>query len=144
MVVDWAMDEPLASCMIVHFSDHISKWVWSDISYIYYFLPWFTVSCMKLMIFYFIITFSYTKYFVNSYTVDLVFTLSYHIPQSKHKTLLFGIKALLSNVWNTACNLEGSGCIKHKSTPTVAILPVDSGSRCFHGSCLMWSYFYWG
>ena len=27
--------------------------------------------------FYFIITFSYTKYFVHSYTVDVVFTLSY-------------------------------------------------------------------
>ena len=28
--------------------------------------------------FYFIITFSYTKYFVHSYTVDVVFTLSYN------------------------------------------------------------------
>ena len=27
--------------------------------------------------FYFIITFSYTKYFVHSYTVDVVLTLSY-------------------------------------------------------------------
>ena len=27
--------------------------------------------------FYSIITFSYTKYFVHSYTVDVVFTLSY-------------------------------------------------------------------
>ena len=29
--------------------------------------------------FYSIITFSYTKYFVHSYTVDVVFTLSYYI-----------------------------------------------------------------
>ena len=28
-------------------------------------------------IFYSIITFSYTKYFVHSYTVDVVFTVSY-------------------------------------------------------------------
>ena len=33
---------------------------------------------MKLVIFYFIITFSYTKYLVHSYTVDAVFTLSYY------------------------------------------------------------------
>ena len=52
-------------------------WVWSEISYIYYFLSRFTVSCIKLVIFYSIITFSYTKYFVHSYTVDVVFTLSY-------------------------------------------------------------------
>ena len=37
----------------------------------------FTVSCKKLVIFYSIITFSYTKYCVHSYTVDVVFTLSY-------------------------------------------------------------------
>ena len=35
---------------------------------------------MKLVIlFYSIITLSYTKYFVHSYTVDIVFTLSYEI-----------------------------------------------------------------
>ena len=33
---------------------------------------------MKLVIFYSIITFSYTKYFVHSYIVDVVFTLSYN------------------------------------------------------------------
>ena len=32
---------------------------------------------MKLVIIYSIITFSYTQYFVHSYTVDVVFTLSY-------------------------------------------------------------------
>ena len=29
-------------------------------------------------VFYSIITFSYAKYFVHSYTVDVVFTFSYH------------------------------------------------------------------
>ena len=62
-----------------HFKMRVDMKVWSDISYIhYYFLPRFTVSCMKLvMIFYSIITFSYTKYLVHSFTVDVVFTLSY-------------------------------------------------------------------
>ena len=47
--------------------------------YVYYFLPLFTVSCMKLVIYYSIITFSYTKYFVHSYTADVVFILSYYV-----------------------------------------------------------------
>ena len=62
-----------------HFKMRVSMYVWSDISYIYYSLPLFTVSCMKSMIFYSVITFSYTKCFVHSYTVDVVFTLSYPI-----------------------------------------------------------------
>ena len=37
----------------------------------------YTVSCMKQIFFYSLITFSYTKCFVHSYTVDVVFTLSY-------------------------------------------------------------------
>ena len=53
-------DSPLFSS---HFKMRVGMYVWSDISYIYYFLPRFTVSCMKLVIFYPIITFSYTKYF---------------------------------------------------------------------------------
>ena len=60
--------------------NHLPPGVWSDISYIYYFLPRFTVSCMKLVgFFYSVITFLYTKYFVHSYTVDIVFTLSYQL-----------------------------------------------------------------
>ena len=42
---------------------------------------------MKLVIFYFMITFLYTKYYVHSYTVDAVFTLSYIVVQS-HTTNL--------------------------------------------------------
>ena len=43
------------------------------------------VSCKKLVIFYSIITFSYTKHFVHSYTVDVVYTLSYCIiPPHSH------------------------------------------------------------
>ena len=68
-------DSPLFSS---HFKMRVGMKVWSDISCIYYFL--FTVSCMKLVIFYSIITFLYTKYFVHSYTVDIVFTLSYWYP----------------------------------------------------------------
>ena len=34
-----------------HFKMRVGMSVWSDISYIYYFLPLFTVSCMKPMIF---------------------------------------------------------------------------------------------
>ena len=52
--------------------------VWSEISYIYYFLPGFTVSCMKLVIFllYNNIFIAIFKYCAHSYTVDVVFTLS--------------------------------------------------------------------
>ena len=63
-----------------HFKMRVGVWVWSDVSYIYYFLPLFTVSCVEPVIFftfYSVITFSYTKCFVHSYTVDVVFTLSY-------------------------------------------------------------------
>ena len=34
-----------------HFKAKVGMWVWSGISYIHYFLPRFTVSCMKLVIF---------------------------------------------------------------------------------------------
>ena len=34
-----------------HFKMRVGMHVWSDISYIYYFLPRFTLSCMKLVIF---------------------------------------------------------------------------------------------
>ena len=39
----------------------------------------YPVLCMKLVIFYSIRTISYTKYFVHSYTVDVVFILSYEV-----------------------------------------------------------------
>ena len=77
-----AVDEPLASCMIVHFSAHISKWeLVCKFGVIFHI---FIISCLcsrfhvwNLWFFYSVITFSYTKCFVHSYTVDVVFTLSY-------------------------------------------------------------------
>ena len=78
-----AVDEPLASCMIVHFSAHISKWeLVCKFGVIFHI---FIISCLcsrfhvrNQWFFYSVITFSYIKCFVHSYTVDVVFTLSYH------------------------------------------------------------------
>ena len=78
--------ETIASCMIVHFSARILKLelvckfgVRFHISII--------ISCLgsrfparNYWFFYSIIISSYTKYFVQSYTVDVVFTLSYKEP----------------------------------------------------------------
>ena len=70
-------DSPLCGS---HFKMRVGMEVWSDNSYIhYYFLPRFTVSCMKLVTFNSIITLSFTKYFVHSYTVHVVFTVFYCI-----------------------------------------------------------------
>ena len=68
--------------MIVHFSAHISKWeLVCKFGVIFHI---FIISCLcsrfhvwNQWFFYFVITFSYTKCFVHSYTVDVVFTLSY-------------------------------------------------------------------
>ena len=76
------MDEPLAFCMIVHISAHISKWeLVCKFGVIFHI---FIIFCLgsrfhawNWLIFHSIITFSYTKYLVHSYTVDVVFTLSY-------------------------------------------------------------------
>ena len=78
------VDEPLASCMIVHFSVHISKWeLVCKFGVIFHI---FIISCLcsrfhvrNQWFFYSVITFSYIKCFVHSYTVDVVFTLSYYI-----------------------------------------------------------------
>ena len=98
-----------------HFKIRVGMWVWSDISYIYYILPRFTVSCMKLVIFYFIITFSYTKYFVHSYTVDVVFTLSYII------------RSFFPNSWGFV-------------TVVISSMPVIPRYMrpCFNGTRLQW------
>ena len=78
-----AVDEPLASCMIVHFSAHISKWeLVCKFGVIFHI---FIISCLcsrfhvrnQWFFFYSVITFSYIKSFVHSYTADVVFTLSY-------------------------------------------------------------------
>ena len=81
------VDEPLASCMIVHFSAHISKWeLVCKFGVIFHI---FIISCLcsrfqvrNQWFFYSVITFSYTKCFVHSYIVDVVFTLSYLINYS--------------------------------------------------------------
>ena len=76
-----SVDEPLASCMIVHFSAHI--WKWELVCKFGVIFHIFIISCLGLrfhawlVIFYSIIIVSYTKYFVHSYTADVVFTLSY-------------------------------------------------------------------
>ena len=77
-----AVDEPLASCMIVYFSAHISKWeLVCKFGVIFHIL---IISCLcsrfhvrNQWFFYSVITFSYIKCFVHSYTIDVVFTLSY-------------------------------------------------------------------
>ena len=78
-----AVDEPLTYCMIVHFSAHVLKWkfvckfrvrfhifivISSPGSRFHAWNSWFCYS---------ITTFTYTKYFVDSYIVDVVFTRSY-------------------------------------------------------------------
>ena len=72
------------------------------------------VSCMKLVIFYSMITFLYTKYFVHSYTINVVFNLSYqiyvdtfdlfiYIPQD----YFFGTDwTILIEFWFAACSLR--------------------------------------
>ena len=89
---DWLVDATWSSFghiktfeqMFQIFNTEVFKCAW----HIFYFLPLFTVSCMKPVIFYSIITFSYTKYFVHSYTVDVVFTLSYLKRKPSHKKQL--------------------------------------------------------
>ena len=68
--------------MVVHFSAHISKWElvckFGVIFHIFIIscpCSWFHVR--NQWFFYSVITFSYTKCFVHSYTVDVVFALSY-------------------------------------------------------------------
>ena len=73
--------------MIVHFSAHISKWeLVCKFGVIFHI---FIISCLcsrfhvrNQWFFYSVITFSYTKCFVHTYTVDVVFTLSYLIIQT--------------------------------------------------------------
>ena len=51
------------------FSSHYKMRVWSDISYNYYFLPQFMVSCMKLVIF---------LLYNNLFIYQVLYTLVYH------------------------------------------------------------------
>ena len=68
--------------MIVNFSAHISKW--ELVCKFGVIFQIFIISCLcsrfhvrNQWFFYSVITFSYIKCFVHSYTVDVVFTLSY-------------------------------------------------------------------
>ena len=67
--------------MIVHFSAHISKWElvckFGVIFHIFIFCLCSRFHVRNQWFFYSVITFSYIKCFVHSYTVDVVFTLSY-------------------------------------------------------------------
>ena len=77
-----AVDEPHASCMIVHFSAHILKWKWVckfGVRFHIFIISFASVRDFmhETSAFYSIITFSYTKYFFHSYTADVVFTQSY-------------------------------------------------------------------
>ena len=90
-----AVDEPLASCMIVHFSAHISKWeLVCKFGVIFHI---FIISCLcsrfhvrNQWFLYSVITFSYTKCFVHSYTLDVVFTLSYDMTTLSTGLALWG------------------------------------------------------
>ena len=69
--------------MIVHFSAHISKWELVCKFGMIFHISIISCLCSRFHVwnqwfFYSVITFSYTKCFVHSYTVDVVFTLSYY------------------------------------------------------------------
>ena len=70
--------------MIVHFSAHISKWELVCKFGVIFHISIISCLCSRFHVrnqwfFYSVITFSYTKCFVHSYTVDVVFTLFYVI-----------------------------------------------------------------
>ena len=85
--------------MIVHFSAHISKWeLVCKFGVIFHI---FIISCLcsrfhvrNQWFFYSVITFSYIKCFVHSYTVDVVFTLSYYGIRFPH---------LIQSPWVSCC-----------------------------------------
>ena len=105
--------------MIVHFSAHISKWeLVCKFGVIFHI---FIISCLcsrfnawNQWFFYSIITFSYTKYFVHSYTVDVVFTLSYLTTVcsrgwSKEWAIIAiaMIQCISEQLWGITCNKHG-------------------------------------
>ena len=104
------LDEPLASCMIVHFSAQISKWeLVCKFGMIFHI---FIISCLCSLFhawnqwfFYSIITFSCTKYFVHSYTVDVVFTLSYFIIVVKFRSADMYLDSTRPVQWNIQLSL---------------------------------------
>ena len=77
-----------------HFKMRVGMLVWSDISYIYYFLPRFTVSCMKLVIFFLLYnnlfiyqvlcTLIYRRRSVYSFLIEVVVTYMIHCSMCVH------------------------------------------------------------
>ena len=112
-----------------HFKMRVGMKVLSDISYIYYFLPRFTVSCMTLVFFYSIITFSYTKYFCTLiYCRHSLYSFLwiYHFPWMRSYRFLMGytvniipvsigmfISMFMINVW----------IYQHSNFKTTTIMP---------------------
>ena len=136
-IVDVKLDEPLASCMIVHFSAHISKWElvckFGVIFHIFIIsLPRFTVSCMKLVIFYSIITFSYYKYFVHSYPIDVVFTLSYMVESCQ-------IKPFKKTIFEMKFQIMLPHDFTFSSQINIMFFPCDTSVKKFMG---LWSIRY--
>ena len=86
--------------MLVHFLAHISKWeLVCKFGVIFHI---FIISCLcsrfhvwNQWFFYSVITFSYTKCFVHSYTVDVIFTLSYWKENRHHEDLYVLVLCLL-------------------------------------------------
>ena len=114
------------------------------------------VSCMKPVIFYSVITFSYTKCFVHSYTVDVVFTLSYATLQLwhlkiRHLTAVNRGAVSMSQMWNSE-RYFGNSLVAKRATQCVIMgrplrLWVAFGDRttvfgqhCYwHGMKRMWA-----
>ena len=103
--------------MIVHFSAHISKWDLVCKFGVIFHISIISCLCSRFHVrnqwfFYSVITFSYTKCFVHSYTVDVVFTLSYQRTNfilDTHSTEYIYVQCLKINqhydiMWE--CNLQ--------------------------------------
>ena len=109
--------------MIVHFSAHISKWeLVCKFGVIFHI---FIISCLcsrfhvrNQWFFYSVITFSYTKCFVHTYTVDVVFTLSYW--NEKYSIFFAG----------SVCDVFSKEYfVKYNASKSVAICYGKSGGR---------------
>ena len=111
--------------MIVHFSAHISKWeLVCKFGVIFHI---FIISCLcsrfhvrNQWFFYSVITFSYIKCFVHSYTVDVVFTLSYYMKLQTHllhRYSIFYNSMINKNAPANRNNIQKPLCIQSPKTP---------------------------
>ena len=136
-IYDGAVDEPFASCMIVHFSAHISKWeLVCGFGVIFHM---FIVSCLcsrfhvrGQWFFCSVMAFSYIGCFVRSCAVDVVFALSYWCVHMNMSVL--GIAHLKCTRPSTCCN-----AFIEYVTMLLCIfclfLHLDQTEWYFHGSC---------